>query len=321
MKNKIAEIVRLQNRFGLYTHTKPDGDALGSLLALGLALEKLGKSVHYCSEGMPSLDFLPGYAKLEAEACHDVDVIIYVDCANCERNALQTSAARDERNFPPPMIINIDHHISNTQFGDVYWIDPASSSVGEMLWFLFEEMGITVDYDMAMNLYTSIVTDTGRFAFYNTTRRTHEVAGRLLETGIEVGPLHTRLFDEKTLPQIKLLAQALNGLYLTGEGRIAVMGLKNEDFTRLGLDSNSSEGFIQMAMDIEGVQAAVLLKESEPGVLKVSLRSRGQIDVNWLASQFGGGGHVRAAGCTLRMPFDQGTALVQTAILQMLDEI
>ena len=319
MLNEVAAALRRKSLFALRTHVQPDGDALGSLLALGAALEQMGKSVVYCAESSERLSFLPGYEKVgrvsdsgSVESA-PVEVVIYLDCATQDRSleGKETSTRNKERNTRA-LVINIDHHVSNEGFGDIQWIDTGASSVGEMLWLLFQELGIVIDETIAANLYVSIINDTGQFAFSNTTQRTHEVAGALISHEIGVSNLHKKVFYEKSREQTKLLGRALANLSFLDEGEVAVMYLSRDDFDAVGIDDDC-EGFIAQAMNIRGVQTAVFVKEKDPQMCKVSFRSR-RIDVNRVAAQFGGGGHVRASGCTLKMPLAQALPLLREVL-------
>lgn len=328
--DEVAEALRGNSSFSLLTHVQPDADALGSMLALGMALKQMGKSVTCCTLGSERLRFLPGYERLAEPPRRDpgADVLVYLDCATLARaepltdQMPQAELDRPDQNCPDQrdgqrnraLVINIDHHISNEGFGDIIWIDPQSSSVGEMMWLLFTELGTDVDGDMAANLYASIVNDTGQFAFHNTTRRTHEVAGALLHHEFGVNTIHKKLFYERSLAQTRLLARALDSLWLRHDGRVAVMQLSREDFAGAGLGSDDSEGFINQAMNVSGVLTGMFVREVEPELCRVSFRSRGHVDVNVLAGCFGGGGHVRASGCTLNMSLAQALPLLLEAL-------
>ncbi|MCL1853239.1 MAG: bifunctional oligoribonuclease/PAP phosphatase NrnA [Peptococcaceae bacterium] len=314
---EVAAALRENDSFALLAHVQPDADALGSMLALGMVLEKMGKSVCYCTQGSERLSFLPGYERLAQQPCLGSDPVVkvYLDCATLARaDALTDESRMQECERRTCLTINIDHHVSNDGYGDMVWIDSQSSSVGEMLWLLFSELGVGIDDAIAANLYASIVNDTGQFAFHNTTRRTHDVAGALLRHDFGVNTIHKKLFYERSLSQTKLLARALESLCLFHENTVAVMKLTQHDFAEVGVDSDDCEGFVNQAMNISGVLTSMFVKEVETGLCRVSFRSRGQIDVNLLAGLFDGGGHVRASGCTLNMPLTQALPLLMDAL-------
>jgi len=318
--NEVAAALRENRTFALMTHVQPDADALGSMLALGMVLEQMGKTVCYVTQGSERLDFLPGYKNLaQPHRClsADPDAVIYLDCANLDRADLTTDmgAVRSEG-----LIINIDHHVSNNGYGDIAWIDPRSSSVGEMLWLLFAELDVGINSEIAANLYASIVNDTGQFAFHNTTQRTHDVAGALLSYEFGVNTIHKKLFYERTLTQTRLLARALESLSLSWSGTVAVMKLSQQDFAEEGVGADDCEGFVNQAMNISGVLTAMFVKEVAPELCRVSFRSRGQIDVNLLAGLFGGGGHVRASGCTMKMPLSLALPQLMEALNAVVSE-
>jgi len=302
----------------LFSHVSPDGDCLGSMFALGLALENLGKEVRYYNAGpLPdNLKFLPGFEFISTFIPQQLPAtLIFIDCAEAER----ANNSISQGFFEGKQVINIDHHVSNNNFGTLNWVDPAAAATGEMIYHLIRKLGVTISEDIAINLYTAIITDTGRFSFSNTTPASFKIAAELVKTGIDLVKINNILFEQKTLAQTKLLHKALSNLELYQNGNIAVIILSQKDFEESGAEENLSEGLVNYARNIERVEAAVLLKELDNNEIKVSFRSNSWLDVNKVASEFGGGGHVRAAGCTINLRLAEATKIVLSALEEALN--
>jgi phosphoesterase RecJ-like protein len=236
--------------------------------------------------------------------------LIFVDCAEAERvNSIMT-----REYFQGKKVLNIDHHVSNAYFGSLNWIDPEAAATGEMIYRLIRKLGVSISKDIAINLYTAIITDTGRFSFSNTTAKSFKIAAELVKTGIDLAAINNILFERKTLSQTKLLLKALSNLEFRQGGTIAVMVLSQKDFEETGAEKNLSEGLVNYARNIENVEAAALLKEIGTKEIKVSFRSNSWLDVNRIASQFGGGGHIRASGCSLNLPLEKAKESVILAL-------
>lgn len=312
VSNPIADELRKAPEVALFSHISPDGDCLGSMLALGLALKRLGKRVKlYNPDEIPhNLDFLPGVQEVHKDLPESLpQTLCFVDCTDLQR----TNLVSDQ--FPENVVIlNIDHHISNHNFGTFNWVDPKASASGEIVMALIEELGVPLDHDIATNLYTALVTDTGSFQYSNTTAKTHLLAAKLMDAGIDLLHIHHLIFDQKPLAQVKLLSKGLSELELYSEGRLAVITLHKEDFEETGAKENLSEGVINNARCIEGVEVAVLFKEIEQRKIRIGLRSNLWFNVNELAARFGGGGHKRAAGCTMEVPLEEARKSVIRAI-------
>ena len=303
----------------LFSHVYPDGDSLGSMLALGLALERMGKKIYLYNAGpIPeSLKFLPGVEKIRHSLPQEFpETIILIDCAEFDRIEM-IGLSKD--NLIGKKIINIDHHISNDYFGTMNWIDSKASAAGEMIYRLVKKLGIRICKDIAVNIYTAIITDTGRFSFSNTTPGSFKIAAELVKTGIDLVYINNILFEQKTLAQTKLLYKALSNLELLQDGTIAVITLSMNDFETSGAEESLSEGLVNYARNIEKVEAAALLKEIYTLDIKVSFRSNSWIDVNTVAQKFGGGGHVRASGCTINLPLAEAKQNVIHALEEALN--
>lgn len=313
---EFIEVLRKAPKVALFSHVSPDGDCMGSMLAIGQALEKMGKEVSFYNPNpVPSnLVFLPGSSRISQQLPDpQPETLLFVDCTDLGRVNLSMSDISKVST-----VLNLDHHISNQNFGHVNWVDAQASAVGELASTLINLLGVEIDRDIATNLYTAIVTDSGCFQYSNTTARTHRLTAELLDKGIDLPGIHHYIFDQKPLSQIKLLQYALNGLEIYAEGQLAVMTLSSEDFQKSSAEQELSEGLVNHARSIAGVEVAVLLKEVGPLEIRGGLRSNLWLNVNEIAAQFGGGGHNRAAGCTLRVPIAEAKQSIITAIEEAL---
>lgn len=313
---EMLEVLRKAPTVALFSHVSPDGDCVGSMLAIGLALEKMGKEVSfYNPDPVPSyLTFLPGSSRIRQDLpSPQPKTLMFVDCTDFQRVNLSMSEISQEST-----VLNLDHHISNQFFGHFNWVDAQASASAEIALTLINQLGVEIDRDMATNLYAAIVTDSGCFRYSNTTAQTHRLTAELLDIGLDLSLIHHNIFDQKPLAQIKLLQYVLNGLEIQADGQLAVMILSLEDFQKCGAEQELSEGLVNHARSIVGVEVAVLLKEVGPQEIKGGLRSNLWLNVNEIAAQFGGGGHKRAAGCTLRLPMAEAKQSIITAIKEAL---
>ncbi|MDR3288058.1 MAG: bifunctional oligoribonuclease/PAP phosphatase NrnA [Peptococcaceae bacterium] len=320
MKDKlqIAAILREASSVALLSHASPDGDCVGSMLSIGLALEKLGKKVtFYNPDPIPrNLTFLPGVERVRAldQDMYEADALLFLDCAEIERMNLAVSDLKADT-----CVINVDHHISNTGFGRWNWIEAQASATGELMYALIRELEAPLDEAIATNLYAAIATDTGSFRFSNITARTHQIVAELIPY-IQVYEINERLFEQKPLAYTRLLQKALNSLEIvaTDQEQIAFMTLSWQDFLDCGAEESLSEGLVNYARNIEGIEACALLRETKNGEIKVGLRSNHWLDVNEVAAILHGGGHKRAAGCKLKLPLREARSCVESALRKVL---
>ena len=287
-----AALISAAGKIAITAHVKPDPDALGSTLALGLALRKIGKEVLMTvDDELPtSLGFMPHLTdikNLDEFSNQAVDLLIVLDASDRERSG------RVPEVFTGP-ILNIDHHISNKGFSDYRYLDVKAAATGEIIYQLLIELNVDMDLDIAKNLYTAIVTDCGFFQYSNTTKKTMEFAAQLLDHGVKPDEIQYAL-ESKTRSSVELLAEVLKTLEFFAEDKIAVLSLENNKYD----PQTDTEGFISFARYISGVEIAVFIKEIDTDITRVSMRSR-DIDVSNVALHFGGGGHARAAGCTIK---------------------
>ena len=300
----ILELVGNASHVVLATHVHPDGDALGSLFALADILEGMGKKVfQYLEEPVSHLyEFLPCHGLISTdpnaalnfieEAGADNPIVaIALDCGDGNR----LGPAKDQLLSISPFIV-IDHHRGHTAFGDHLWLESTSSSTGEMVYELALAIGAKVSLDAAFCLYVAIVTDTGSFRYESTSPRTLRIAADLVEKGVKPDEVAERVYDNYSLPRLRLMEMVLATLEVHAEGQIALIRVDNDMFERSGATSDDIDGFINYPRSLSSVQVAAFFKETENGGVSVSLRAKGNIDVAMIAAGFGGGGHKNAAG-------------------------
>lgn len=297
MLDKIADTIMESDTIAILPHVYADGDALGSSFALALALSEMGKKADVLLEEMVPIlyDFLPGrnFSSVYSKNIKQYDLALALDCGDMER-----LGGRKEVFDSAKRTINIDHHNTNTGFAVQNYVDTAASSTGEIIFTLLDLMGHKAGADVAVNLYVAISTDTGGFRYSNTTPGTHIIASELIGIGIDVAEISRIVFDTASYEKVKLTGAAIESLELIENGKIAIMTLVNEMISKTGARDEDSDGIINIARNIRGVEAAVMLREMDNGEIKANLRSNKYVDVSAVAGIFSGGGHKRAAGFT-----------------------
>ncbi len=291
---QVKEFLTRGNSFYLVSHMLPDGDSVGSLLALGEALQQLGKKVKMAVPGtIPyKYQFLTGSREVAGDFQFDgFSTVVALDCSDLGR----VDRFRPEIENAP-LVINIDHHVSNQRFGTVNLVDTAASATGEIVFRLLSEMKATITPSIASSLYVALATDTGSFKFDNTTSRTHLICAALIDRGCNPGEISRRVFDLHPLPYFLLLKEVLSTLELYCEQRVAVLTAGRDMLDRCGAKEEDMDGIINYSRNIEGVELGLLFYMGGKGEVKVGFRSS-QVDVSRLAAKFNGGGHARAAGC------------------------
>ncbi|GAA0723058.1 bifunctional oligoribonuclease/PAP phosphatase NrnA [Clostridium malenominatum] len=297
--NDIFSIIKGSKKIGISFHTSPDGDSLGSSLGLLQGVRKLGKDAYIiCKEDLPeTFNYLP-YSNEVNRAHGDVvdgtDCVIILDCGNAER--INAHIDFNDKNYT---LINIDHHISNGLYGDYNYVDTKAACMGEIVYEMLSSLNVEIDENIAICLYTSILTDTGSFRYSNTTSRTHSIAGALIDTGINFSEIHRFIFDSKEFNRFKLYGKVFNTMEIINN-TICVMKVTNSMFKEFNIDSNTdTSDIVSFGNSIKPVEVTILLKEKEDEI-KISLRSKSQVDVRKVAESIGGGGHIRAAGASIK---------------------
>ena len=315
----VADAIRAHDRFLLVTHENPDGDALGSILAMKLALDELGKdNVMYLYGEAPlpvEYAFMP-LAELRRQLPEDwgARVLVALDCANATRIAPDPELLR-----AVPLVLDIDHHHDNTRFGHINLIVPNASSTGEVLRDLFVELGVDLTPDIAEALYIALVTDTGRFQYANTTPKALRLAAELVEAGADVHRIFRGVYETVQFAKLKLLARALERAQIYDGGRLVVSHLLRSDFTEIGAAEAYSEGIIDYLRAVDGADMAALIREpprSDGPARRVSLRaSNDELDVSAIARKSGGGGHRQAAGFSSDLSVEEITEFIKREFL------
>jgi phosphoesterase RecJ-like protein len=319
---QIGEVLRSHQSFILLSHVRPDGDAIGSQLALGFSLMAMGKTVRMINEdGLPeNLAFLPGSDRIESPPAEvlDVEVAIALDTATKPRlgdAALHAASGAK-------LWINIDHHVSNPKYGDLNFIDSTSPATGQILYDLITGLDMPLPDETRDAIYVAVSTDTGSFQYPSTTARTYEMAADLTRRGVNVGEINSKTYDDHPYRRLELMRALLNTLERSGDGVLAHWELRDQTRIDLALRPEDSEGLIDVIRAIRGVQLAVFFEELEGGKIRVSMRSKDRrLDVCKIALEFGGGGHALAAGIRMAGPLDEAKQKVLGAIRRRIAEV
>jgi len=290
---KIAAALTKCNTVLISAHRNPDGDALGSQLALMRALEKMGKVVtaHNLDPVPEIYRFLPHSERIKTgrpvPGTYDAFVVVDSDPA---RSGLFDAI------YPADVLINIDHHITNPREWPLTWLDPDASAAGEMTYRLVQELGVPIDPDIALCLYTAIFTDTGSFRYSNTTPVSMRVSAELLEAGADPWLVTENVYESFAYRRLKLLGNVLSGMERSADGRVAWVVITDELYHRTGTTAEDTDNFVNFVRSVQGVEVAVLFRQTAAAQYKISLRSKGRVDLSGIAQSLGGGGHMNAAG-------------------------
>jgi bifunctional oligoribonuclease and PAP phosphatase NrnA len=292
---RILEAIRPCASFCVAGHVRPDGDCIGSQLGLTLALRNEGKEVACWNEDTVPHKYAfldPGGVIQKPKPGREFDCVIAVDSASYERLGQVGEQIKNRK-----VLLNIDHHASNTRFGDLNWVMPRAPSTGELIYQLLRQARWPITPPMADCLFTAVSTDTGSFQYATTRPTSYHVAGELVKRGANLETICREVYQSFPLSRVRLLQRVYNRFRLTDDNRIAYFWLKQADYARTGADKADSEGLIDHLRAIEPVQVACVFEEVEPEMTRVSLRSKtAAVDVNQIAALFGGGGHPGAAG-------------------------
>jgi bifunctional oligoribonuclease and PAP phosphatase NrnA len=291
------------NHVLLASHTNPDGDAVGSTIAMGLLLSAKDKKITlYNESSIPAVyRFLPRVEMIEnnINEANNFDTAIILDCGNLQRIGAAASMVNDI-----PTIINIDHHISNSHYGNFQLIDTTASSTAEIIYRLIKKMGVAIDKTIATSIYTGILTDTGSFRFSNTNQAAFAICHEMVKKGVDPSDVARHVYGRYSLGRIKLLNLALDSIEIFNNGKLSIMTITQEMLSKTGTRAEDIDGLINYARRIEDVKIAALIHEKkngrhnlkDSGQFHISLRSDGTVDVAAMAASFGGGGHISAAG-------------------------
>jgi phosphoesterase RecJ-like protein len=309
-----VEAICSAKRIMLAAHVNPDGDTLGCVLALTHALRMLGKDVMpFSAHGVPDIyDWMPGIELLQTTSDRrDFDLAIICDAGALNRIGSDVQLVA----VSAPSMINIDHHLSDSPFGDVQIVDARAAATAELVYHLLRSLQAAchkqlLTKDAAVCLMTGIITDTGSFRFLNVTPHTFALAAHLQRLGADPAPIAEQVFENRSYAALQLLGLAITGMKVSADGQIAWAAISYDDFQRIGAVDADTEGIVSNIRSIKGVQLGMLFREVKPGSVRVSLRSREGCDVTRIARVFGGGGHKLASGCSLNESLSEAVSTV-----------
>lgn len=297
---KIAEAIRARQRFVISSHSRPDGDSIGSSLAMAYALRAMGKHadvVHADPPPGPLMQF-PGVPEITVAGAVDgqYDAAIVMECGDLAR----TGVTGLDRSF----VINIDHHPGNTGYGDLQWFEPEAAACGEMVFDLVGALNLPLSLEIATHVYLAILTDTGSFHYSNITPRTFQISAACLEAGVDPVLAARNVYDSNNMGRLKLFGAVLGAMQIDPTGRIAIVYLDHNMAREAGGTYEDTEGLINLPLTVKEILAVVFFKQLEGNQYRVSMRSKGAIDIGAVAKEFDGGGHRNAAGCTVTGPIE-----------------
>jgi phosphoesterase RecJ-like protein len=301
MLSQVVELIENKQVFGITTHARPDGDGIGSSLGLYWLLRSLGKQADVIvSDSIPvSYQVLPGANEIikASEINGKYDAVFVIECSDIKRPNI--------KNLENQLVVNIDHHASCEHFGNINWIDTTASAVGEMIYNLCKAIGGRITKEIAECLYMALVTDTGSFHFSNTTDRTLKVASELVKVGVKPAQISEAIYNSYPWSRIELMSKVLATVKRDESGRVAWMRQTLEMRESSQMNDGDNNGFVNIPLAAKEVLASIYMREVEPKKYRVSLRSKGNINVARVAEKFGGGGHKNAAGCRVEGDWDR----------------
>jgi len=297
---KIVDAVRTRQHFVLSSHSRPDGDSIGSQLAMAYTLRALGKNavVVNADPAPPPLMAFPGVPEIVIAPAVEgkFDAAIIMECGDLAR----TGVTGLDRFF----VVNIDHHPGNTGYGQINWFDAKAAACGEMVFDLVRALGVPLSLEIATHIYLAILTDTGSFHYSSISPRTFDICRETLEAGVDPVLVARNVYDSNNMGRLKLFGAVLSAMQIDQSGRIAIVYLDHEMARAAGGTYEDTEGLINLPLTVKEIQAVVFFKQDEGDQYRVSMRSKGPIDIGAVAKEFGGGGHKNAAGCTVTGPVD-----------------
>ena len=323
----ILEIIREHEIFLISSHVNPDGDSISSQLAFYSFLSDLGKKVYILdTDPIPShykfLPFTDAYqTEFDDQYINDVEVALILDCGNLNRIGDKLL----EKIRPEWTIINIDHHLSNDYFGKYNYVDVNASATSEIVFGFIKESSLKIGYDRAVCLYTGILMDTGCFKFANTNAESHRIVAQLIEEGVKPNRISELIYEIIPYRKAKLFGKVLETLRISNDGKVAWVSITNEMYEHTKSEVADTEGFIDYVRSLDGIEVALLFRETDNGNVKVSLRSKNRegrqaINVDQIAKEFEGGGHQVAAGCVVSEPLDKAIDIILQRVHKAMDQ-
>ena len=295
----VAREILKRQRFVITSHVRPDGDAIGSALAMAYALRHLGKEVRvvFRDAAPPPLQVFPGVADIEVRPLVDDlgdAAVVVMESGDLKRTGVEGLGGA--------FVINIDHHLGNSMYGSVNWFDVSAAACGEMVFDLVQALGVPLSFEIATHVYVAILTDTGSFHYSNISPKTFDICRQCMEAGVDPPAVARSIFDSNNLGRLKLFGAVLSQMELDATGRLATVYVDRALAESCGGTYEDTEGLINLPLTVKEIQAVVFFKENGPNDWRISMRSKGDVDVNAVAKQFGGGGHKNASGCSARGP-------------------
>ncbi|HEY0284309.1 MAG TPA: bifunctional oligoribonuclease/PAP phosphatase NrnA [Vicinamibacterales bacterium] len=311
----IRDAILQRQRFVITSHARPDGDAIGSQVAMAYALRQIGKDVQMvdADPAPPQFQVFPGVRDIQVSpTVHgQFDAAIVMECGDLSRTGVE--------GFDKYFIINIDHHPGNTGYGAMNWFNPGAAACSEMVFDLIEALGVMLTPEIATHIYVAILTDTGGFHFSHITPHTFEICRRCTEAGAKPEAIARAVYDSSTMGRLRLMGAVLHSLEFEAGGRVAIAALTLSLLQETGATPEDSDGLINIPLTVNDILAVAFFKEIAPDSFRVSLRSKGNVDVNRIATIFGGGGHKNASGCTLNGPYAEMRAKLVAELKQALN--
>jgi len=299
----LLETIRKGRRFVVVSHQRPDGDAIGSAMAMALALRATGKDATVVTDAIPPvfLQPFPGVAGIQItqEITAAFDAALIMECSELSRTGV--------KGLDRSPVMNIDHHPGNKVYGAINWIDESAAACGEMVFTLIEALGAPLTKDVATHVYLAVLTDTGSFHFSHLTPRTYEIARRCVEAGADPQWIARTHYDSSSLSRVRIFGAVMNGMVIVDEGRAALLSITRQTMDDLGGTNDDLEGLINFPLTVKDIEAVAFFKEVGDRDWRVSLRSKGSVDIGVIARANGGGGHTNAAGCSATGALDDVT--------------
>ena len=316
MLSQVVELIENKQSFAITTHVRPDGDGIGSSLGLCWLLRSLGKEAEVVLRDKIPASYrkLPGADEIlqVSEVNGKYDAVFVIECSDITRPGI--------KNLENQTVVNIDHHATSAHFGTINWIDSTASAVGEMIYNLTKAIGGRVSKEIAECVYMALVTDTGSFHFPNTTDRTLKVASELVKAGVKPSEISEAVYNSYEWSRIELMRQVLDTVKRSENGRVAWMRQSLEMAEKSGATDGDNSGFVNLPLAAKEIEAVVYMREVQPGAYRVSLRSKGDINVARVAEKFGGGGHKNAAGCRVTGDWDEREKELVAAVVEAVEK-
>lgn len=293
---ELIDVIRRGQRFVVASHARPDGDAIGSAMAMALAVRALGKHATVVTDAIPPvfLQPFPGVdgMHITTEITEPFDAALIMECSELARTGV--------RGLERSPVINIDHHPGNTLYGAINWVDESAAACGEMAYTLIDALGVPLSQEIATHVYLAILTDTGSFHFSHLSPRTYEIARRSVEAGADPQWIATTHYDSNSLARVRVFGAVMNAMEIVDVGRVALLSITRKTMADLAATNDDLEGLINFPLTVKDIEAVAFFKEVGDQEWRVSMRSKGNVNTGAIARQFNGGGHTNASGCSAK---------------------